>query len=101
MGKIKFYSSGYWDFKTMGSNYEPSDENLKLVDDFCEMLTSKYTNESGCERHPETEQIVWVYFHNGVKSLNVSPSDTCRCYDMLKRLNDISITEENLHNSIS
>jgi hypothetical protein len=94
MGQIKFYSSGYWDKETMKDSHEqPTEANLNKVIDFCQSLNAKYDYDNGCQKHPNTEQVIQVYFSNGVKYFTVSKGDTCGCHEMAIRLSEIAERE--------
>jgi hypothetical protein len=88
--RITFVNDGYWNKAEMTlENHVPTPGNLKKVQDFCDRLIAKYSNEKGCLRHPEQVHSIHVHFQNDYVDLQCGPYDTCGCKEAVERLIEI------------
>lgn len=100
MNKLKFVPANYWNKKTMMISDSPTNEQWKELQLITDKLDSKYINDIGCPIHPYITQKILVGIFNGFIDLQITPPETCGCYETMLRLSKIRNTETELLNNL-
>jgi len=86
MSTLLFEATSYWDKSTMSPGDSPTPDQWDELKTIVKSLNEKYTTVKGCFRHPDIVQKIAVGLFNGFVDIQIIPSQTCQCHEMMVEL---------------